>query len=261
MYKVIVVEDERIIRKGLIYALDWLSFDCNIVAEASNGLEGIEMIKLHNPDIVIVDINMPIINGIEMIKQTVERYSYSPIIVSGHHEFDYAKQAITYGVSEYILKPIDHEELKLAIVSAIKQIEMKKSYRKQLQTKDNIRSYQVMDNDELNCNDKSLVVTRMIKYIKDNYQAKVIMQDLVEELKCSTTQLNSKFRSETGTTFNDFLNRYRIQMVIGLMKERDAPLYKIAERTGFKDYKYFNMVFKKYTGYTASEFVTSILSD
>ncbi len=254
MYKVFIAEDEALIRKGLIYSIKWDELNCNVVAEAGDGKEGVEKIREFRPDIVIADINMPILNGIDMIKETVEEIAYSAIIISGYNEFDYAKQAIKYGVSEYLLKPVDHNELIEAIYRAIQQIDMKRSYQAQMFKKDSVIQNKVIDNEQLQVTNKSVVVARMIEYIKENYMNKIVMFDLVEELECSATLLNNKFKNETGTTFNDFLNRYRILKAVELIKEKKYPLYKIAEDTGFKNYKYFNIVFNKYIGCSAKDF-------
>lgn len=254
MYKVLIVEDEALIRKGLIYSFNWSEFDCNVVAEAGNGEEGIQKIKEFHPDIVVLDINMPILNGFEMIKRTSEDFNYSAIVVSGYNEFDYAKQAIKFGVSEYLLKPVDHVELRNALKRAIEQVEMRKSYLYQISKKEEITKNSVLDANLLVVNDKSVIVAQMIQYIQENYANKIIMYDLVEKLKCSATLLNNKFKSETGTTFNDYLNRYRILIAVEMIKDKQYPLYKIAELTGFKNYKYFNIVFNKYIGCSPKDF-------
>ncbi|MEG0239380.1 response regulator transcription factor [Anaerorhabdus sp.] len=254
MYKVLVVEDEALIRKGLIYSINWADFDCNVVAEANNGSEGVQKIKEHHPDIVLVDINMPIMNGFEMIKETTEEFNYSAIIVSGYNEFDYAKQAIRFGVSEYLLKPVDHEELRNALRRAIEQIEMRKSYLFQISKKEEITENNVLNEKLLLLTDKSVTVAQMIQYIQENYQKKIVMYDLVEKLQCSATLLNNKFKTETGTTFNDYLNRYRILIAVEMIKDKQYPIYRIAEMTGFKNYKYFNIVFNKYIGCSPKDF-------
>jgi len=121
MYKVLVIEDESMIRKGLIYSFNWTEMDCVVVGEAENGEEGLAKIFELMPDIVIADINMPILNGIDMIERSIEKVNYSTIIVSGYNEFEYAKKALKFGVSEYLLKPLDHKEMVSAIKNAIEQ--------------------------------------------------------------------------------------------------------------------------------------------
>lgn len=259
MYKVLVVEDETLIRKGLIFSIKWAELNCNVIAEASDGEEGIEKIRRFKPDIVITDINMPILNGIDMIRETQEESFYRAIIITGHDDFEYAKQAIKYGVSEYLLKPVEHEELGQAIQRAIREIDMQKAYQAELLKRKHDTSNVVISTDQLKITSKSVIVVRMIDYIKENYMCKVVMTELAEELECSSTMMNNKFKSETGTTFNDFLNRYRILKAIELIKEKKHPLYRVAECTGFKNYKYFNQVFNKYVGCSATEFEQSLL--
>ena len=105
MYKVIIVEDEDIIRKGLVYSVPWAEMDCSVVGEAANGIEGLELIREHNPDIAVIDINMPIMDGFQMLENSYEQYNYAPIILSGYSDFEYAKRAIHYGVKGYLLNP------------------------------------------------------------------------------------------------------------------------------------------------------------
>ncbi|NLC97125.1 MAG: response regulator [Erysipelotrichaceae bacterium] len=253
MYKILIVEDETLLRKGLIYSMDFSELNSIVIGEASNGLEGIEQIKALKPDIVITDINMPFKSGLEMLEETKE-FDYSAIILSGYNEFEYAKKAIEFDVSQYILKPVNHKELKEAIKKAIKNIEMKKSFNK---ISDNIKEI----------SDKTLITTKsnlsyyvksVISIIESEYMNKLVMQDIVDKLDVSATLLNSRFKNEVGITINDYLNRYRIQVAIKLLKENSMPIYKIALETGFSDYKYFNKVFNKYMGCSPSEYINIV---
>jgi len=90
MYKVLIVDDEPIIRKGLRNIINWKNFGCEVVAEAGDGLDGLELIRKHKPDIIITDIKMPETDGLSMIKQMKEDVPDSKIIIlTGHRDFDY----------------------------------------------------------------------------------------------------------------------------------------------------------------------------
>ena len=123
MYRVLIVEDEDIIRKGIAYTMDWMGMGCVITGEAANGREGIEKILELKPDIVLADIMMPYVDGIEMIRQTKSEVSYKSILLTSYAEFSYARQAIDLQVSDYLMKPVEEDELKNAIDKVIKQIE------------------------------------------------------------------------------------------------------------------------------------------
>ena len=121
MYRVMIVEDEELLRKGLIFTFDWASLNCLIVGEARNGKEGLEMIRTLNPDLVITDIKMPVMDGLTMLSQ-FKQASFESIIMTGFEEFDYAKKAIELNVAKYITKPIDEKELRAAIQDIIQKI-------------------------------------------------------------------------------------------------------------------------------------------
>ena len=114
MYRVLIVEDEDIIRKGIAYTMDWMSMDCVIAGEAANGKEGVEKILELRPDIVVADIMMPYMNGIEMIRSTKDQVPYKSILLTSYAEFSYAKQAIDLKVSDYLMKPVEEEEIRKA---------------------------------------------------------------------------------------------------------------------------------------------------
>lgn len=106
MYKILIIDDEAIIRRGLKNIIDWESLDCVVCDEAGNGVEAIDKVKTHMPDIIIVDIKMPGMNGIELIKAVKDIVKKCKIIIlSGYRDFEYMQSAIKLGAFDYILKP------------------------------------------------------------------------------------------------------------------------------------------------------------
>jgi two-component system response regulator YesN len=113
MFKVLLVDDEVYVRKGLLELIQWESLKFSIVGEANNGAEALDMMEQLEPDLVITDIRMPILDGLDLIRSVNEHAGLDSIfiIISGFHDFKYAQQALRYGVHDYILKPIDEEEM------------------------------------------------------------------------------------------------------------------------------------------------------
>lgn len=252
MYRVLIAEDEDIIRKGIAYTMDWVSMGCTIVGEAANGKEGVEKIKELSPDIVLADIMMPMMNGIEMIRKGQEIADFKAIIMTSYADFEYAKKAIELGVSAYLMKPVDEEELKKNISKIITEIEKDNQLRQltsKIKTADDIDALFIKsegDND---------YIQKVLKETRERYSEKISLETFSEELGVSGSYLSRKFKEATGQTYLDFLNKYRVQQAIKLLETGTYKIYEVSEMTGFSDYKYFSTVFKKYTDRSPSDFV------
>ena len=113
MYKLMFVDDEKLILDGLKYILDWNSMDLEIVHEAKNGRDALDKFKEEPVDIVITDINMPIMSGLTLINEIKKiNKDVSFIVLSGYDEFTYVRDTMKYGAFNYLLKPIKKDELK-----------------------------------------------------------------------------------------------------------------------------------------------------
>ncbi|MFS1514336.1 response regulator transcription factor [Chengkuizengella sp. SCS-71B] len=129
MYTVMIVDDEIYVRKGLRNLIDWNSCGYSVIDEAEDGEDALSLIQEINPDVVITDIRMPVIDGLQLIHKVKElQMETSFIIISGYNDFDYAKQAVRYGVHDYILKPIDQEEMTRALLRLGDKINQRITY-------------------------------------------------------------------------------------------------------------------------------------
>ena len=243
MYRVLIVEDEDIIRKGIAYTMDWMSMDCVIAGEAANGKEGVEKILELRPDIVVADIMMPYMNGIEMIRSTKDQVPYKSILLTSYAEFSYAKQAIDLKVSDYLMKPVEEEEIRKAIEKVTGEIRKEQEIARICERHAGEFSMQEF------YKKKTLEIT------EKEYANKISVESIADQLGVSASYLSRKFKQITGLTYLDFLNKYRISQAIRLMETGQYKVYEISEKTGFSDYKHFNVVFKRYTNQSPTEFM------
>lgn len=133
MFKVLIIDDEPIIRKGLKNIINWKNFGCEVCGEATDGLEGCEMIKKLLPDIVITDIRMPEVDGLSMIREIKDVVPDSKIIIlTGYRDFDYVQEALKLGAFDFILKPSRIEELTAVVGKAVKQLRFQKERTEEL---------------------------------------------------------------------------------------------------------------------------------
>lgn len=261
MLRVLIAEDEDIIRKGLIFTTDWLGMNCVVAAEAANGQEGLEKILECRPDIVIADIHMPLMDGIDMIKKASETAKFKSIILTSYADFDYAKRAIEAKVSEYLLKPVDEEELKSLIGRIEKEIVSSRQMEHMLEQAEqadvlsgslNLEYYMKLDLSE------NQYISRTIEEIRLHYAEKLSVETISDKLGVSSSYLSRKFKEVTGQTFLDFLNKYRVQQAVSLLETRTYRISEISEATGFSDYKHFCAVFKKYTTKSPTKFIKDL---
>lgn len=240
MYKLVIIEDEDIIRKGIIHMAQEVLSDCRVVGEAKNGKEALKIIESTRPDILLLDINMPIMNGLELLEH-LPRNVFSVIIISGQSEFEYAKRAIKFGVVDYLLKPIEETSLKNSVNKAIDQLNMRREYvsKKDDHPYDIFSEYKMTD---------SITLLKAIDYMEAHIDKKILLEDLVSVTGRSVTSINNRFQRDFNITFNEYITKLRMHKAIQHMQKQELHLYEIAHKVGFKDYKYFNTVFKKIVG-------------
>ena len=241
MYKLLIIEDEKLIRDNLKEIIDFNEFNLSLIAEARNGLEAIKMIEELDPDLVLLDLNLPILDGLEVLRQTSRRFSYQVIIISGYADFEYAKEAISFGVVDYLLKPIDEIELKKSMEKALLMLE-----RRERDTVD--PNYHIYTNQALN-------------YLKTNFNKPITLDDITFHLNISKDYLNKIFKQDTNTTVRQALIQIRLENATGLLNRRDLRINEIASLVGFSEYKYFHKVFKKHFGVSPNQYRVNLLKD
>ena len=134
MFKVLIIDDEPIIRKGLKNIIDWRNFGCEVCGEAADGLDGSELIRKLLPDIIITDIRMPETDGLTMIREIKDIVPESKIIIlTGHREFDYAHEALKMGIFDFLLKPSKIEEITSVISRAVKELKFRKEWAEEFE--------------------------------------------------------------------------------------------------------------------------------
>lgn len=258
MLRVLIAEDEDMIRKGLIYTIDWLSMGCVVVAEAANGQEGLEKILEYKPDVVIADICMPFLDGIEMIKKASEQVRFQSVLLTSYADFEYARRAIEARVCEYLLKPVDEAvlgELMERLGNEIASSRQKEQVLEQAELEGgamNLEYYMQLDRSD------NQYVSRTIGIIRERFGERLSIEGISEELGVSASYLSRKFKEITGQTFLDFLNKYRVQQAVQLLNQRIYRISEISEAVGFSDYKHFCAVFKKYTLKSPTKFIKGV---
>lgn len=240
MLKVVIIDDEPIIVEGLTRLVPWGKYQCTVVASAYNGKEGLETIRREKPDILFSDIAMPGLDGLKMIAALkVEFPDMQICILTGYRDFDYCQQAIRLGVSRFLLKPSNMNELEEA-VEAMSSVLLKKRPQQEELPEENAAG--------------SFIVKNALQYMEEHYQEKISLSLVAEKTFVSQWHLSKLLNKQEGKNFSEILNQIRIAHARELLKN---PVYRIAdisEMVGFTDVAYFSRVFKKIQGISANEY-------
>lgn len=246
MLKVLVVEDEELIRKGIVLSLDWAALDCVVVAEASNGEEGLEAAERYDPSLIITDLKMPRMDGLEMLRRLRERGSDAYVIIlTAYDNFEYAQSALRLGAVDYLLKPFHDGDLERAV----------EALRRRLEPADSGEEGPSPPFPGLKKGDKSKYVLQAMDYIGAHYNdPSISVGSIAQHLGLSEGHLSHLFKKETDYTLLNYLTRYRVHKAMELLRDCRAKVYEVAEQVGYRDITYFSTTFKKLVGMSPSEY-------
>ena len=253
LHRVLIVEDEEIIRLGLASTVDWLSMQCSVVGTAEDGDVGLRMIRELQPDIVIADIRMPGMNGMDMIEEGRKFASFRSILLTSYSEFEYAQRAVSIQTYEYMLKPLDEDKLREVIGRIRADIEKDRRLN-QLEMLSGCVPLNGAATEAAEAPRDALVDTVLQRIIECSHE-KISIESLAKELYVSPSYLSRRFKAVTGRTFLDTLNMHRVQQAVKRLNEGNDSISRIAEETGFGDYKHFCEVFKRYIGQSPRSYI------
>ena len=237
MLHVILIDDEPLIRNGLQKMFSWEDFHMEISAVFPNGSLAFEYNQTHPVDLVITDIKMPEISGLELIARIRERDKKTAIIIlSGYSNFQFAQRAIELGVSRYLTKPTNPREL----ICVLEETE-KKLGGKQEKEKDSGKI-------------PNLFVQKAADYIKLNYSEKISIKEIADQLYLSPNYLSELFKKHTGKTISEYLTEYRLEKACQLLDHAEYRVGDVSGMVGIHDGRYFSNMFKKKYGMTPTEY-------
>jgi two-component system response regulator YesN len=236
--KVMLVEDEAVVLEGYKKLFDWEGRGCAVVCEAGDGISAVSLADRWRPDIILMDINIPRLSGLEAIEAIRKRLPDTAfIIVSGYNEFDYAQKAIRLDVVDYMLKPVKFDEL-AKVVERIRR--------------DLLRRRGAAPRREEGAEGKRIY--KIISYLHEHITETISLKKLSEEFFLHPVYISQLFKQETGMNYHDYLICLRLDMAKKLLSTSDLSITQVADMTGFRDYRGLTLVFKRFEKTTPSMF-------
>ncbi len=247
MFSIMVADDEQL-ERSVLTAILKKNLRVKEIIEARNGKEALELNRELNPDIIIMDIKMPGINGIkalELIKK--ENPNKEIIMLTAYDDFEFIHKVLVLGGSDYILKPIKPDKIMEIVDNIIDKVENKGI---ELGDKKHIDE-KYLDSSLTN---EEKIVDKVSKYIDDNMDKMLKLEELASICNLSPGYFSRVFKKETGKTVITYINEKKVERAKKLLKESKEPIINISLDLGFDDCGYFIRVFKKITGLTPKAF-------
>ena len=238
MYSIMIVEDEYLVRQGIASLVNYEQFGMQVIAQAENGIEAWQKFQDNPADILLTDINMPQMNGLELSKLVRDQAPKCHIVfLTGYDDFDYARTAIKLGADDYLLKPFSKDDVEEMLAK--------------VQTK--------LDKERKKAQIQNLVDQGQRSELEEAIQARLAdselsLKNLAFQLGFSPSYLSVLIKKELGLPFQDYLIQERMKKAKLLLLTTDLKIYEIAEQVGFEDMNYFSQRFKQVVGLTPRQF-------
>lgn len=234
--RVLLVDDEIVTREGFKKLFDWAAHDCEVVGEAADGMEALMQIDTLLPDVVIMDINIPVMNGLKVVQMSKMKHpDMAFVIVSGYDDFSYCREALRLQITDYILKPVNYDEFGVSI--------------------DNLK-ISIFENKKIEQTGEEgeQTIVGIVRYMQEHLKEEISLNVLADEFHLSAQYISQLFKNEIGVNFLAYLTNIRMEQAKKLLLSSYDTVAEIAEKSGYADYRVFTKAFKKAEGVTPSQY-------
>jgi len=247
---ILIVDDEPKTRQGLKKTLeDWADGKFELIS-TDGGAAAISILAKRDIHILITDISMPEMTGLEMLKRLQEQKQFPVvIIISAYSEFDYAQEAIQLGVLNYLLKPVSKKKLIEAVEKAV-EVQKKREREGRLNKiiDDRLVDVKVEEKEE------DSPIQNAMNYVDQHLAEQLTLKEVANYIHLNPSYFSVLFKDQTKMTFSEYVTRSRLQKAKNLLMGTNMAVSDIAEAVGYNTSKYFIKIFKEYEGQTPSKY-------
>ncbi len=246
MYKLLVADDEYEMRNGMCSFFPWGEIGFEIAGQFENGKQAYDFIMDNPVDVVLCDIIMPVMTGLELARLLKESRNKAKVIfLSGYKDFEYAQQAMEYNVNSYIVKSTDYNNLIRVFSNIKKELDEERGDAASKESPGNHAE------NEMNFNEK--IISLIKKYVEEHYKS-VTLEDLTKVVHMNPDYISRFFKQKTGQNFSDYLIEVRMKNAAALLEDVKYKTYEISEMVGYSNSFNFTRTFKSYFGMSPREY-------
>lgn len=250
MRKILIADDEQMEREILSDILKWNFAHRAEVRLAENGRAAVEVACLWGADLILMDIEMPGMNGLDAARLILERNPDCRIIfVTAYGLFSYAQEALRLGARDYLLKPVEEDLVVKAVQRVLDQMDSRSQLEELADQTDQAEPPEKMPNDKT-----SRMMQQVRRYLEQNYMYDVSQESVSEILHFSPSYFSKLFKAHFGVTFVEYLTDLRIHAAQQLLRDPLKSAAEVAGMVGYEDANYFAKAFKKKTGMTPTQY-------
>lgn len=237
---ILIVDDEPRTRQGIKQTLEIWAAGRYSVETADNGIEAQERLQQGRVHLLITDVRMPEISGLDLIR-SLKGETRKPVIIviSGYAEFQYVQEAMRLGAVNYLLKPLDKQEL-LQVVEGALKLEEEGQRREKMEKMVDPKLLE-MDSEQAGMGEP---VKEALAYVEQHLHEQLTMAEIAGRIHLNASYFSVLFKEQTGVSFSEYLSRLRVQRAKELLLQTRLSIGEIGERVGYKTDKYFIKVFK-----------------
>lgn len=253
MYRVLLIEDDAAMRFLYKKMKIWTEKGFQIVNEAANGRDGLALLEKNRYDLVITDIRMPFVDGIELLRSMKEKGNDTIVVFSSsYNEFEYARQGMILGAFDYILKPV--QEMQLGRV--LERVQEKLAEQQSFDYLDSVVKEALSMLDHPPASER--FASQCGSFLSANYRNGVTMEEMADALGYNKDYFGKLFQQNFGVHFHRFHNMVKVCYAKELIRTGNYKAYEISDMLGFASVDYFTRIFKDIAGITPSAYKASV---
>ncbi len=246
MLKVVLIDDEIVDLEGLHRLVPWKQFGMEVTGAFSKGSAALDYLRAHPVDLLVTDIHMPIMSGLTVAEEAQKSIPQLKVVfISGYADFRYAQKALRMKAANYVLKPVDNQELYEVLTAVAGQIREEAKRVRKAETEIGAKSHP-----EKNFR----LIEEIERYVEEHLEEKITLKEAAQHFAFSPNYLGYLFKEATGENFSDFLIRKRIDLACKMLQDPRLKIYEIAERLGYASLPYFTRQFKQQIGISPGYF-------
>lgn len=255
MYSLVIAEDELMTRRSLVDMIKWNEMGFTVEGEFSDGQELLDYLKTNMPDVILTDIKMSRVSGVDIARFVAEQNLPVQIVfLSGYKDFEFAQSAVEYRVVRYLVKPVPIPKLREVFSSLKESLDRQNALQNAREQSSSDARPGLEADQEASQEQNATAIETVMRFIRQHFCEDISLSDIAGEVYLNPIYISRLIKEQTGKNYTELLTELRIAKAVELLEQTNLYVYEIADQVGYHNLKYFYKVFKKATGTSPNDY-------